>query len=96
MTSLSHQGSLSHPSQMDIGIQKFQPNLDSLSQKLSKQAVQLSVPSFLIVKKHIACDGTRCDGNSSWFGGYVDLGHGVEDDDSIHMTKYALALMVVV
>eukprot|EP00112_Aurelia_sp_Birch-Aquarium-sp1_P019768 Seg4956.1 transcript_id=Seg4956.1/GoldUCD/mRNA.D3Y31 product="DNA transposase THAP9" protein_id=Seg4956.1/GoldUCD/D3Y31 len=42
----------------------------------------------MAIKKHVSWDGKR-------FRGYVDLGNGVEDDDSSPVAKDALVLMVV-
>ena len=42
----------------------------------------------MAIKKHVSWDGTK-------FQGYVDLGIGLEDDDSNPVAKDALVLMVV-
>ena len=78
------------PPEPEFTQQAFQ----ALAMKLkeAEQAGRATICSLMIdemaMKKHVSWDGTR-------FRGYVDLGNGVEDDDSTPVAKDALVLMVV-
>lgn len=71
-----------------------QPAFQALSAKVTeaekegRQVVCSLMLDEMAIKKHVSWDGTR-------FRGYVDLGNGVEDDDSSPVAKDALVFMVV-